>query len=50
MLPYDGLGLVIGIIEHLQKVTTNNYDSLTELNTPKRIITTAHIMSSLAVV
>jgi hypothetical protein len=35
------------------KLTTNNYDSLTELHTPKITVTTAHIkcsQSSLAVV
>jgi hypothetical protein len=35
-------GLVIGFIEHLQNVTTNNYDSLTELHTAKGIVITAH--------
>jgi hypothetical protein len=35
-----------GFIEHLQNVTTNNYDSLTELHTPKITVTTAHIRSS----
>jgi hypothetical protein len=39
-----GSGSVIGFSEHLQYVTTNNYDSLTELHTPK--ITTARIKSS----
>jgi hypothetical protein len=29
-----------------QLVTTNNYDSLTELHTPKITVTTAHINSS----
>jgi hypothetical protein len=28
-----GFGLIIGFIEHLQNVTMNNYDSLTELHT-----------------
>jgi hypothetical protein len=45
-------GLVIGFIEHTQNVTTNNYDSLIELHTPKIAVTTAHIKyswSSLAV-
>jgi hypothetical protein len=41
-----GFGLVIGFIEHLQNVTTNNYDSLTELHAPKITVTTAHIKSS----
>jgi hypothetical protein len=46
-VPADNLsGLVIGVIEHLQNVATNNYDSLTELHTPKIAITTAHIKSS----
>jgi hypothetical protein len=35
---------VIGFIE--QDVTTNNYDSLTELHTPKITVTTAHTTSS----
>jgi hypothetical protein len=39
-------GLVIGFIEHLQNVTINNYVSLTELNTPKITVTTAHIKPS----
>jgi hypothetical protein len=33
----------MGFIGRLQKVTTNNYDSLTELHTPKITVTTAHI-------
>jgi hypothetical protein len=41
-----GFGLGIGFIEHLQNVTTNNYDSLTELHAPKITVTTAHIKSS----
>jgi hypothetical protein len=41
-----GFGLVIGFIEHLQNVTTNNYDNLTELHTPKITVTIAHIKSS----
>jgi hypothetical protein len=32
----------MGCIEHLQNVTTNNYDSLAELHTPKVTVTTAH--------
>jgi hypothetical protein len=39
-------GLVIGFTEHLQNITTNNYDSLTELHTPKITVTTAHLKSS----
>jgi hypothetical protein len=39
-------GLVIGFIEHLQNVPTNNYNSLTELHTPKITVTTVHIESS----
>jgi hypothetical protein len=38
--------MVIGFIEHLQNVTTNNYDSLTELHTPKITVTTANIKFS----
>jgi hypothetical protein len=41
-----GFGLVIGFIEHLQNITTNNYDSLTELHAPKITVTAAHIKSS----
>jgi hypothetical protein len=37
---------MIGFIEHLQKVTTNNYGSLAELHAPKITVTTAHIKSS----
>jgi hypothetical protein len=37
---------MIESIEHLQNVTTNNYDSLTELHTSKVTETTAHIKSS----
>jgi hypothetical protein len=43
---------VIGFIEHLQNLTTNSYDNLTELHTPKITVTTANIksyQSSLAV-
>jgi hypothetical protein len=43
---YTGFGVVIGFIGHLQNVTTNNYDSLTELHTPKITATTVHIKSS----
>jgi hypothetical protein len=40
-------GLVIGFIEHLQNVTTDNYNnSLIELHTPKITVTTAHLKSS----
>jgi hypothetical protein len=41
-----GFGLVIGFIERLQNVTTNNYDSLTELRTSKITVTAAHIKPS----
>jgi hypothetical protein len=41
-----GSGLVIEFTEYLQNITTNNYDSLTELHTPKITATTAHIKSS----
>jgi hypothetical protein len=41
-----GFRLVIGFIGHLSLVTTNNYDSLTELRTPKIIVTTTRIKSS----
>jgi hypothetical protein len=34
----------IGLV--IQLVTTNNYDSLTELHTPKITVTTAHIKAS----
>jgi hypothetical protein len=39
---YAGFGLVIGFGGHLQNVTTSNYDSLTELHTPKITVTTAN--------
>jgi hypothetical protein len=41
-----GFQLLIGFIELLQNVITNNYDSLTELHIPKITVTTAHIKSS----
>jgi hypothetical protein len=41
---YTGFGLVIGFIEHLQNVTTNNYDSLNQLHTSKITATTAHVI------
>jgi hypothetical protein len=41
-----GVGLIIRFIEHSQNATTDNYDSLTELNTAKITVTTAHIKSS----
>jgi hypothetical protein len=41
-----GFRLVIGFIEHVQNVTTNNYNSLTELHTPKVTVTTEQINSS----
>jgi hypothetical protein len=37
---------MIGFIGLLQNVTTNNYDSLTELHIPKITVTIAHIKSS----
>jgi hypothetical protein len=37
---------MIGFIEHLQNVTTNNYDSLTDLHSPTITVTSAHIDSS----
>jgi hypothetical protein len=36
------------IIEHVQNVTTNNCDILTELHTPKITVTTARIKFSQA--
>jgi hypothetical protein len=50
---FDRAATVIGFIEHLQNLTTNNYDSLAELHTPKVTVTTANrksSQSSLAVV
>jgi hypothetical protein len=41
----DEVGLVIGFIEYLENVTTNNYDSLTGLHAPKITLITAHIKS-----
>jgi hypothetical protein len=37
-----GLGLVIGFTEHLQNITTNNYDNFT----PKITVTTSRTKSS----
>jgi hypothetical protein len=42
----EGFGLVIVFVEHLQNVTTNNGDSLTDLHIPKNTVTTAHVKSS----
>jgi hypothetical protein len=42
----EGFGLIIGFTEHLQNLTTNNCDSLTELHTPRITVTTAHLKSS----
>jgi hypothetical protein len=36
----------MGFIEHLQNVTTDNCDSLTELRAPKITVIAAHIKSS----
>jgi hypothetical protein len=41
--------MLIRFIEHLQNVTTNNYDSLTELHTPKIIANVKSSQSSIAV-
>jgi hypothetical protein len=35
-----------GYTEHLQKVTTNNYDNVTEIQSPMITVTTAYIKSS----
>jgi hypothetical protein len=43
---YEWVGLVVGFLEHVQNLTTNNYDSLTKLHTPMITVTTAHIKSS----
>jgi hypothetical protein len=40
-----GFGLEIAFIHHLQVVTTNKYNSLTELHTQNITVTTAHIKS-----
>jgi hypothetical protein len=37
---------MIGFIVRLQNVTTNNYDSLTELHISKITVITAHMKSS----
>jgi hypothetical protein len=42
----DGVWIGNRFIGHLENVTTNTYDSLTELHTPKITVTTAHIKSS----
>jgi hypothetical protein len=41
-----GFGLESGLLTRWQNVTTNNYDSLTDIQTPKITVTTAHIKSS----
>jgi hypothetical protein len=41
-----GFGLYIGFIDHLQVISRNNYNSLTELHTPNITVTTAHIKFS----
>jgi hypothetical protein len=41
-----GFGLVTGFSEHYRTLTTNNYNSLTQLHTAKITVTVAHIMSS----
>jgi hypothetical protein len=50
-LPYaewlhEGSRLVIGFIQHLQNVTTNNYGGFNELHTPKITVTIVHTKSS----
>jgi hypothetical protein len=40
-----GFGSVIESVGLLWNVTTNNYDSLTDLHAPKITVTTAHIKS-----
>jgi hypothetical protein len=42
---YAGFWLVIGFIEHLQKATGCNYDSLTELRSANITVATTHIKS-----
>jgi hypothetical protein len=41
-----GFGLMIRFIGLLKNVTTDNYDSLTELHIPKVTVTTTHIKFS----
>jgi hypothetical protein len=40
-----GFGLEIGFTDHLQVVTTNNYNTIANLHTPNITVTTAHIKS-----
>jgi hypothetical protein len=40
-----GFRLIIGFTGHLRNVTTNNYDSITELPIPKTTVTTSRINS-----
>jgi hypothetical protein len=42
----DGVGLVIGIIEHLQNLTTTKDYALTVLHTSQITVTTGHIKFS----
>jgi hypothetical protein len=44
-----GFRFVIEFIGHLQNVSANNFENLTELHTPEITVTTEHIKSSLAV-
>jgi hypothetical protein len=44
-----GFGLAIVFTDHLQILSTSNYNSLTEFQTPTINVATAHIKSSLAV-
>jgi hypothetical protein len=44
-----GFGLITGVNEHLQNITTNNYYSLTELHTPQKIWTLLNLLYSPAI-
>jgi hypothetical protein len=45
----EGFGLDMGFIDHLQIVTTSNYDTLMELHTPNITVLQQSFLSSLVI-